>query len=145
MEPRLITADEVAEITGANLDSTIKWDSTKAYDGSHSANPNTNTSWFYFDGSGTTYSDTSGWHKQVANSSNKSKYAWLYDYTNSCLEQGCNIEQGENYGYWTSTAVAGSSSDVWLVRHFSFLYYFDVSDAYRGIRPVIEVLKSNVS
>ena len=120
--PRLITADEIAKITDNKTFNSATTDSN---------------GWFYFDSNNQT---------QVANSSNKSKYAWLYDRTNSCTFYGCNIEDNSNYGYWTSTAVSGSSSHVWRVNNLGYLYYNTASNgSYHGVRPVITVLKSNVS
>ena len=120
--PRLITADEIAKITG-----NTSFNSATTY----------LNGWFYFDSNNQT---------QVANSSNKSKYAWLFDRTYNCTSYGCNIADSSTYGYWTSTAVSDSSTNVWFVHSIGHLYYNGAyySSNY-GVRPVITVLKSNVS
>ena len=127
---RLITADEVAKITGA--DTALNF------------NP-TSSSWFYLDGS---YGSASNWQTQVANSSNKSRYAWLYDYTGSsssslCTTYGCNSNPNSSYytvGYWTSTSK--NASNAWFVYHTGSLYTYVVSYSNLGVRPVIEFSKS---
>ena len=120
--PRLITADEIAKITGNT---------------SFNSATTPSSGWFYLDSNDQT---------KTANSSNKSKYAWLFDRTYNCTNYGCNIADNSNYGYWTSTAVSGSSSDVWRVYNSGDLYSYSASSSsYSGVRPVITVLKSNVS
>ena len=120
--PRLITADEIAKITDNKTFNSATTDSN---------------GWFYFDSNNQT---------RVANSSNKSKYAWLFDRTNNCTSYGCNIADSSTYGYWTSTAVSGSSSYVWRVNDYGRLGHNDASvGSHCGVRPVITVLKSNVS
>ena len=122
--PRLITAEEVAQITGY---------------------PNWNQNWYYFDSNSTT---------QTAKSQGASKYAWLFDYTNGCTSYGCNTADNTSYssknilGYWTSTpyGTAGSGSNVWIVNRHGYLYNEDASYDYnRGIRPVISISKSKLS
>ena len=91
--PRMITADEIAHIVGTDREDTLKWNSSKTY-----ADPvtdiNTQVQSYYFDGlrnsNITSYSETDGWKKRAANSTNKSDYAWLFDYTSSCTSYGCN-------------------------------------------------------
>ena len=74
-----------------------------------------------------------------------SKYAWLFDYMYDCTKCGCNIADSSNYGYWTSTPVAGSGSTVWDVNMDGGLNYYDANSPYRGVRPVITVSKSIIS
>ena len=120
--PRLITADEIAKITKHPTFNSA----TTGQSG-----------WFYFDSNNQT---------QVANSSNKSKYAWLFDRTESCTIYGCNIEDNLSRGYWTSTDVSGSSDNVWHVSKSGILSYSSTAtNGGGGVRPVITVSKSNVS
>ena len=121
LNARLITADEIAKITG-----NTNWTSTTA----------TTSDWFYLDSNNQTRPTTS----QGAN-----KYAWLFDYTGGCTTFGCHISDSSTYGYWTSNAVAGSSSDAWRVDRHGSLHDLGVSSANYGIRPVITVSKSIVS
>ena len=120
LNARLITANEIAKITG-NIsfdEKTSEW-----------------TKWFYLDSNNQT---------QVANSTNKSKYAWLYDYTD-CKEYGCNIEDSSIYGWWTSTPVAGRNDYAWDVSRGGILNNYPTSNtslgASVGVRPVITVSK----
>ena len=115
---RLITADEVAKITG-NMN--------------FNCLTSVSDDWFYLD---------SNSHTQVATSQNKSKYAWLFDYTNNCISYGCNIEDSSNYGYWTGTSVFNSDSRVWYIVRNGYMNYLDAKhDDNRGIRPVITISK----
>ena len=119
---RLITADEIAAITGnKNFNS-----STATID-----------DWFYFDSNNQT---------QTATNAGVSKYAWLYNYTNDCSNNGCDVEESDNYGYWTSTSVFNSSVDNWFVHRYGRLLYntANLSDHY-GIRPVITISKDIIS
>ena len=145
--PRLITADEVAHIVGANT--ALGFDST-----------NSNSNWFYFDGIGSTYAEwqnSSNDDEPFATASNKSRYAWLYDYTEDCEEYGCNVKDDNLYPYgtkdsentevlwcyWTSSARAGSSYGAWRVGYDGVLDGLLVSnDSDCGVRPVIELSKS---
>jgi hypothetical protein len=120
---RLITADEIATITG-----------NTTFKGSTS----TSSDWFFFE----------------QNSTNKNKYAWLYDYTNGCSSYKCNIEDNNKYvydgtnsnntwGYWTSTPVAGSTEYAWGVfvsGNLDATTRVSVPSAY-GVRPVVTVSK----
>ena len=116
---RLITANEVAKITGYT-----SWGTNI-----------TGYPWFYFDSNNQT---------QIANSTNKSKYAWLFDYTNECTNYGCNKSDSSTWGYWTSTSYKDNSIHVWFVSRSCQL---DVNSAIRtghGVRPVITISKSNI-
>ena len=119
LKARLITANEIAKITGNT-----------------SFDEKTSSDWFYLDSNNKT---------QVANSTNKSKYSWLYDYTESCEEKGCNIEDSSTTAYWTSSSTVNSPKYVWIVYRFGTLDYSDVSNTNRGIRPVITISKSIIS
>ena len=149
--PRLITADEIAKITGADREDTIKWSSTKLYG---KDDIETQSAWFYFDGakseSKTTYSSTDGWQKRIPAAKGESEYAWLFDNTAVCESYGCNFNDSvntNNYGYWTSTPVgtAGSGSNVWRVYGNGGLGYHYADYPNIGLRPVITVSKSTVS
>ncbi len=116
---RLITANEVAKITG-----------NTGFDASKENQP-----WFYLDSNNQT---------QTANSSNKSKYAWLFDYTKECTNYGCDTSDSSNYGYWTNSSYKGNSTYAWLVSRDGYLRSAIVTLADRGVRPVITISKSNV-
>ena len=119
LNPRLITADEIAQITG----NTTFNSATSTYDEG-----------FFFDSNSQT---------QTATTQGASNYAWLYDYTNECTSNGCNVADSSNYGYWTSTPIAGSPYKAWLVARIGLLddYYVDYASSF-GVRPVITVSKS---
>ena len=112
--PRLIHAQEVADITG-------------------------NTSWtargsgFYFNGN-TSGSQTTG----------SNIYYWLFDYTKECTNYGCKVKDSSNNGYWTDTAVVGNSTHVWDVTYDGCLFGNGANYAYYGIRPVIAISKSTL-
>ena len=119
---RLITANEVAKITG-----------NTGFDASKESQ-----TWFYLDSNNQT---------QTANSSNKSKYAWLFDYTIDCTNYGCNTSDSNTHGYWTRTPYTSkvSSTFVWSVYNECALSFgLANNDLLRGIRPVITLSKSNI-
>ena len=120
---RLITANEIAKITG-----NTGFDANKV-----------SQSWFYLDSNNQT---------QIANSTNKSKYAWLFDYTYDCTNYGCNKSDSSTWGYWTSTTKTGTTNTAWCVRRGGVLSYYVVSltdhGIRHGIRPVITISKSNI-
>ncbi len=162
---RSIYADEVAEITGANREDTIKWNASKKYSSSNVIDIDTEVSSFYFDGSGSTYD---GWKNQVVSHSGESKYAWLYDYTdciNGSIEYGCSIADSHTYFetyssippcpnntcagyihlyyYWTSDIFNGGWENGYLLSRYGHLtHVVPSSPIYAGIRPVITVSKS---
>ena len=116
---RLITADEIAKITG-----NTNWTST--------------SDWFCLD---TNQLDNTNYCSKTQGTS---KYAWLFDYTNGCKSYGCNVADSSTWGYWTSTTygTVGSISYVWNVYKYGDLGYDDVSNFLRGIRPVITISKT---
>ena len=116
---RLITANEVAKITGKT-----GFDASKE-----------KQDWFYLDSNNQT---------QTANASNKSKYAWLFDYTYECTNYGCNTSDLSTWGYWTSTRRAEDSTEAWHVSSRGNLTFLNVTNAGCGIRPVITISKSNI-
>ncbi len=152
---RLITADEIAEITGASREDTLKWDSSKLFVRGNITDTE-NVSSFYLDGTGTNYSDTEGWQKQVAKTLGSSNYAWVYDYTYQCGSYGCSVTDDNVYskggrkayisGYWTSSIVLATGSDAntsaWIVNKYGLLSFSTVGSYGAGIRPVITVSKN---
>ena len=119
LNPRLITANEVAKITGHQT-----FDASK-----------TGQSMFYLDSNNQT---------QTASSTNKSTYAWLFDYTKECTNNGCNKADSSTSGYWTSTPDKGNSTSTWRVYRHGGLSYYSVRSTACGIRPVITISKSNI-
>ena len=123
---RLITAQEVAQITG-----------NTTFD------EKTSGSVFYFDTNTSTASTTC-----KSGNTTGCKYGWLYDRTNtSCTDYGClNNSDVEIYGYWTVSPRASDSYYAWNVNCAGSLGGLDVFDgnAY-GVRPVIAVLKSKLN
>lgn len=123
LNPRLISAIEVAEITGKT-----DFDYTKM------------ASYFQFDTNANAQSptcnkdDTTGCH-----------YGWLYDRTrNSCNRYGCanNSIGTDVFGYWTSTS---TSVYAWRVQFVSRLNLSSATTTdQNGVRPVITVPKSKI-
>ena len=124
---RLITAQEIAQITG-----NTSWNE-KVADSSN---------YYFFDSKITTASST-------CKSGNTSgcKYGWLYDRTRTnCTTYGClNNSDKSTYGYWTSSSRAVNTNSAWHV-----FFTADVVDAgasssnIYGVRPVIEVLRKKI-
>ena len=77
------------------------------------------------------------------------KASWLFDYTIDCGSRGCSNSMPENnsyaYGYWTKDLVATDNTRAWHVSRGGYLRGYTVSDTTHGVRPVITVLKSNLS
>ena len=117
---RLITANEVAKITG-----------NTGFDASKENQP-----WFYLDSNNQTL---------TTSSTNKSKYAWLFDYINGCTNYGCNTPDSSNSGYWTSTLYKENVEFAWLVCGNGSLLRDTVTYTAIGVRPVITISKSNIS
>ena len=115
---RLITANEVAKITG-----NTGFDATQL-----------GQSWFYLDSNNQT---------QTTSSTNKSKYAWLFDYTKECTNYGCNKQDSSTEGYWTSTRKIGEIN-IWHVDSVGFLSAHVMTLTDYGVRPVITISKSNI-
>ena len=155
--PRLITANEIAHIVGADLSNTVKFASSKTY-----ANPpsdiDNQASWFYFDGGRSTnktiYTNgsmwsaaTDGWQKQYANGTGTSSFAWLFDYTGNaysgdCTINGCNTGNTSVGGYWTSSKIVGSTTNMYYVSYQGSLGSQAANISSYGIRPTLEVSKS---
>ena len=128
---RIITAGEVAIITN-----NTSW------------NELTSTTGFYLDSNEVTPSDTCYYNETTGiNDISGCKYGWLYDRTKpNCTKYGClNNSDIETYGYWTISP----SSDI--IRTYSVEYkscltagLVDQAHGAAGIRPVIEILRSNL-
>ena len=130
---RLITAQEIAEITGAASTTSpgISWNEQS-----------TSSEYFYLDSKTTS---------PTKNSSNPSDYYWLFENLYNCSNYGCsptgdnahtqpgNTVQSGNFGYWTSSPVAGDSNYAWSVLSGDNLSSNDVDDSHDGVRPVITV------
>ena len=136
-EPRFISADEIAHIVGA--DTAIGFNSDDSND--------SNSDGFYFDNMETCDYDN---YNPVVNSTNKSRYAWLYDNTYECEDYGCNIEDSNSYssspiyGYWTSSATSYSFV-AWSTDYNGCLIVTDLGLQFvpgMGVRPVITLPKS---
>ncbi len=140
---RLITANEIAEITG-NID----WNSETAID----------TNWFYFESNSHYNKCDKNSNGNPVCSPGESSYAWLFDYSYSCLEWGCNIEDSNIYvynsssdvakiwGYWTSSGFISNPKQIWYVTQNGVITvnWINRPNAY-GLRPVIEIDKSLLS
>ena len=150
--PRLITADEIAHIVGA--DTALNWNSNKTFVTENEfSNGATEVSWFYLDGTGSTYAtwqNDSNSYGPIVDYYNSSSYAWLYDYTNDCENYGClfqdyNLYDGLNVGgYWTSTT---SINNYGVPLKYEISYsglYSDIELSSYGIRPVVEIPKSTL-
>ena len=118
---RLITANEVAKITGYT-----SWGTNI-----------TGYPWFCFD---TNQQDDTN---DCAKAQGKSKYAWLFDYTYECTNYGCNTSDLSTWGYWTSTQYV-NSIHVWFVARNGRLDVNSASSTGHGVRPVITISKSNI-
>ena len=128
---RLITAQEVAQITGNTT-----WNEKTAH------------YIYYFDTNTSTESDTCKYDYSTKTSvTTGCQYGWLYDRTHtSCTTYGClNNSDQEKYGYWTASSRASYSNNAWGVNCGGNLVgrSVDYDDSY-GVRPVIEVLKSKL-
>ena len=126
---RLITANEIAQITGNTT-----WDEKNA------------SSMFYFDTNTTTASNTC-----KSGNTTGCSYGWLYDRTSqTCTKYGClnNADSAmKGYGYWTASSRAAYSIYAWDVYYdanVSSGYIVNYSNDF-GVRPVITVLRSKLS
>ena len=79
------------------------------------------------------------------------KNKWLFNYTKSCAESGCDSETSlsgdEAWGYWTSTIIKeyyDNSLWSWRVHSDGNMTSSKISDLSRGVRPVITVYRSNL-
>ena len=152
----VISADEIAHIVGIDSKDALNW-SVKGIENSRDGR-----NWFYLDGSGKT---VEGWQTKIVSETNKSKYAWLFDYTNECIDNGCTKEDNNGYmakdnwekhaldsvlGYWTKDGTAASdyaygysvySAKLSKESAKSIMSYYG---GY-GIRPVVTVKKNQIN
>ena len=123
---RLITAQEIATITG-----NTGWDEKNT------------DSVFYFDTNMRTSSSTC-----TSGNTSGCSYGWLYDrITTNCELYGClnNADAQQNgFGFWTVSARVGNSITAWTSDRYGRLSSDYVYFNYYGVRPVIEVLKSQL-
>ena len=149
----LVRSDSYKKYDGETLIYTADYSGMKARlpDVVEIANAADHTTWgevgyFYFDSK--TKTRTVGYDKDVKISS----YAWLYNNLNygsakttasdsrTCLYYGCTQNLGKTTGdwsYWTSTTTISNSSFAWYVDYATGVFAQPVTDANRGIRPVI--------
>ena len=115
---RLITAGEIAQITG-----NTSW------------NEKTDDDTYYFDAGNSSCKsgDTSG-----------CKYGWLYDRTStSCTTNGClNNSDQTTAGYWTASSRARKGFYAWSVYNYGSIEYEGINMDLVGLRPVITISKS---
>ena len=72
-------------------------------------------------------------------------FGWLFNNTGSCLNYGCNNEQNDTWGYWTSSYNTQDEEGnyAWRVHYYGSLQCDIVTDNdSAGVRPVIEINKS---
>ena len=121
---RLITANEIAQITGNTT-----WDEKTANND------------YYFD-------SKTGSASTTCKSGNTSgcKYGWLYDRTaTDCTTNGClNNSDQVTSGYWTASSFVAYNLS-WIVFYRAYLTSGMVSNSRNGgVRPVIEVLRTKI-
>ena len=140
---RLITANEVAQITG-----NTSFDE-KTFIGQT----------YYFDSNTSTASPTCYYNNDNDRGNiTNCKYGWLYDRTStSCIDWGClNNSDQWTWGYWTSSSFARDVEAAFLISYgysysetgggiFAISGRFPLDGSTVGVRPVIEVLKSKLS
>ena len=130
---RFIEYEEISKITGADVALDV-----------NNLNLKDDKRLYYFDGEN---GSDPNWLTQVANSNSLSEYYWLFDRSSNCLSYGCKTDKNtfDNVsGYFTSSFF----SDQLISKQYYFIVQsgkFTLFDAIgANIRPVIEVLKSNL-
>ena len=128
---RLITVQEIAQIT-----SNTSW------------NEKTASMNYFFDSVSNIYPYEASSICKTGNTTGCS-YGWLYDRTNkNCTTYGCkNNSDQETYGYWTVSSYASlPHSRAWYVTYSASVYHDSIDNSdFRGVRPVITVLKSQLN
>lgn len=120
LNARLITANEIAKITG-NTD----------------FNVSTSQSAFCLD---TNMPDN---EMACFKSQGSSSYIWLFDYTKMCTNYGCNKAESNSYGYWTSDSVYSDTINAWVVGSNGSLSWCNIDNTNaHGIRPVVTLEKT---
>lgn len=72
---------------------------------------------------------------------------WLWDYTRECASWNCqhSLATTEAFGYWTRDLIS-NNANAWVVSGDGIMNYYPVSHSTsHGVRPVITVLKSQLS
>lgn len=156
LNARLITADEIAHITGADV--ALSWSSNQPLNSSAPV-IGSYVSWFYLDGSN---GSDATWHTQISKTQGSNKFYWLFDNISGCASYGCKKEDNNLYshgtidssntsvigGYWTSTAIVGDSyiNYAWDIDKEGALGGYMIGTVSgRGVRPVITVNKSDTN
>ena len=119
-KPRLIEANEIAQITG-----NTKFDAADR------------DKEFYFN------NNTSSYEPNREEGTNV--YKWLFDYTKECNKVGCSVADIRTEGYWTSTPLVSPATAAWYVDFNGRLAPVYVGRIYNGLRPVITISKSVIS
>ena len=72
----------------------------------------------------------------------KAQYKWLFDRTKDCLNYGCDVNEYETTGYWTSSKVSGTNDMAWRVFSNGYINAIKVDEVSKnGVRPVITIDK----
>jgi type IV pilus assembly protein PilA len=112
VNPRLISAKEITEITGFNFNNLADYYNLA----SNKAEEN------------------------ILMEAGTNPYKWLFNYTSGCRQHGCDYELGNTWGYWTSTPK--NETKVWHIRPDGTLHSRNTAeDVSKGIRPVITIPK----
>ncbi len=118
---RLLTVQEVATITGNT---------------GFGVTTSNQTNYFYLDSKTTT---------QTVTGTNKSSYAWLYEYTLDCENVGCYNGDDGTRGYWTASSIHNYPDGSWGIRWDGSLNYaWNNSSSDFGVRPVITIDKATI-
>lgn len=121
---RLISAEEVADVTGNSL-----W--------SRGANS------YYFGSLG--FDETDEYLYQDENQQfRQQSFSWLFDNMHECDYFGCENAQSDVYVYWTSTPKVNTDNEIWCVCNAGCIDGTESNVSYVGLRPVISVSKSTV-
>lgn len=121
------SAQEIANAAEMNNGTTTHWDVTAA------------STWMYL-----------GTNSQ-SDTSKRTNYVWLYNYTRSCVSTGnCTNQLPDNNssprGYWTKDLVYNNASNAWDINRGGNLHIGVVSNAAdNGVRPVITISSNQLS
>ena len=124
---RLITANEIAKITG---NTTFDETTTRYNQG------------FYFDSNDTNASATC-----TTGNLTSCNYGWLYDRSGTdCKDFGClNNSNIKTLGYWTASSAYGNKAYAWVITRAGRITNCNIgSTDYGAVRPVIEVSKNKL-
>ena len=84
---------------------------------------------------------TSGDDIDLNNGEGTSEYYWLYDYTYSCTTYGCVTQLSSTDGYWI---LPQNENKCYCVQYDGSARLINYSSGGRGVRPVIEIPKSDI-